>query len=510
MSNNWRNPYTSSITDPTLRRIFASLEAFLASPYFNEGVSLGPGPGSGAGHDATTGAVTPVVTTNINTSNIDLTANDGAAPGQVAGVSLTGGIRSLFVRFTARTETDMVNGQGTYQVQVATDNLFASIVHDGLASSNLVSVDGLTTGTTYYVRVRAIDAYGGTGVWSATASVTIPTINTADITANAITTNLLAANSVTAAKLAAVTMEVGKYLQSTNYNGTDVETGNATAGFRIQANGNCEFWNGIFRGSVTGATITGGIVRTAASGERMEMNANFGMEFRFYSGLVDSTYGYIFHETVGNPGNVQTLTLTPAVKTAHAAIRPELRLYYDPDLFAPNRSEMNLKAEKLTIDDYTGDERNIKVNGRCVLNTPYIEQNRGFTSPISCATGATVTVPADTNVIADVGGWIQYNTGDDTLQPLRSGLYKITAMVTWAANSAGRRSVILEEIVTAVGRTVALTAPAPSGSTTNYAEAVFNFTAGSFHRVRIRASQNSGFPVDVHCESFAATLIRAT
>jgi len=44
-----------------------------------------------------------------------------------------------------------------------------------------------------------------------------------------------------------------------------------SSGWMIGANNNCEFNTGTFRSSVTGATITGGIFRTAVSGNRIEI-----------------------------------------------------------------------------------------------------------------------------------------------------------------------------------------------------------------------------------------------
>lgn len=70
-----------------------------------------------------------------------------------------------------------------------------------------------------------------------------------NIVAGEVSADKLAANSVTAAKLAAITMEVGKYIESDNYDGTDVETGDATQGWRLEPD-TAEFNNVKVRGDI--------------------------------------------------------------------------------------------------------------------------------------------------------------------------------------------------------------------------------------------------------------------
>lgn len=90
-----------------------------------------------------------------------------AAPAQVTGVFASPGIGSLVVRWAAIMEADVKWNRGYYQVQTDTANTFAT--------TNLKSVDApgtsctvpdLIPGTTYYVRVRALDYIGTFGAWS--------------------------------------------------------------------------------------------------------------------------------------------------------------------------------------------------------------------------------------------------------------------------------------------------------------------------------------------------------
>lgn len=68
------------------------------------------------------------------------------------------------------------------------------------------------------------------------------------------------------------------YMRSFNYSA-------GSAGWIIQADGNMEFNNGTFRGAVTGATITGGIIQTAASGARTVLSSAAYNKILFYPGL---------------------------------------------------------------------------------------------------------------------------------------------------------------------------------------------------------------------------------
>jgi hypothetical protein len=70
------------------------------------------------------------------------------------------------------------------------------------------------------------------------------------IQAGAVRTQELAADAVTADKLAAISLQVGKFIRSANYVA-------GSQGWAIDANGTVEFAQGIFRGTVQAATVTG-------------------------------------------------------------------------------------------------------------------------------------------------------------------------------------------------------------------------------------------------------------
>jgi microcystin-dependent protein len=179
---------------------------------------------------------------------------DATAPAAVAGLTLTVGLRTIFIRFTANTEADLDH----YRIQVDdTSSAFGSLVHDGLADANLVAVSDLLPDTQYWVRVAAVDRSGNQGTWSSTATDTTDLTGTSD----------LAADSVTAAKLAAIELEVGKHIRSTTFT-----TG--SAGWNIEADGSAEFNDVTVRGTVE----TSNLQANTISSDNTVLNVNGGNE----------------------------------------------------------------------------------------------------------------------------------------------------------------------------------------------------------------------------------------
>lgn len=188
---------------------------------------------------------------------------DSTIPGQVLNVVASAGLRTVVVAWTEAPETDVKNGNGSYEVQLATNSGFTTGLRTMMKSGTVTSFGDLTPATTYYVRVRAVDSSGNpSSSWSTTAgtpgpptpaTTTTATADAADIStgavtadkifAAAVTTAKLDADSVTAAKLATIALEVGKYIQSTTYTA-------GSAGWRINASGNAEFNNVTVRGTV--------------------------------------------------------------------------------------------------------------------------------------------------------------------------------------------------------------------------------------------------------------------
>lgn len=99
-------------------------------------------------------------------ADVTATAPTNVAPGNVSGLTGTAGKDSITYSWTPLADTDIAN----YEVTVSTSSTFATgntTFKTGTASS--LTVGGLTAGTTYYARVRAIDTGGLTSAgWSAT------------------------------------------------------------------------------------------------------------------------------------------------------------------------------------------------------------------------------------------------------------------------------------------------------------------------------------------------------
>lgn len=67
-----------------------------------------------------------------------------------------------------------LSGATSYQTTVALDNAFTQGVVNGTSTGTSYLVTGLTAGTTYYYRVRAVAADGTTGAWTSALSYTTP------------------------------------------------------------------------------------------------------------------------------------------------------------------------------------------------------------------------------------------------------------------------------------------------------------------------------------------------
>ncbi len=117
-------------------------------------------------------------------------------------------------------ENDVDLARGQYQVQISTSSSFATIVEDTVITGTVATFNGLTTGTLYYVRVRATDSSGNSGPWSSIASTTPSTLNAeTSITSGTIVGNLIAANTIVGDKIQANTVDVDRFKTNTGIAG---------------------------------------------------------------------------------------------------------------------------------------------------------------------------------------------------------------------------------------------------------------------------------------------------
>ncbi|URQ04658.1 minor tail protein [Streptomyces phage Emma1919] len=145
--------------------------------------------------------------TNAGTYPIK-TAKDTSAPAAVSGVTVGAGITTMTVAWTENTENDVKNGIGTYEIQLDTANTFnTGNLVTKQNSGTIVSFANLTSNTTYYTRVRAIDATGNAGAWSSIVSGTPRYVANADIQAGTINGDKITAASLNGDRVVANSLD---------------------------------------------------------------------------------------------------------------------------------------------------------------------------------------------------------------------------------------------------------------------------------------------------------------
>jgi len=141
---------------------------------------------------------------------------DTTVPAAPTGLSVVPGFNNIIAYWNRNSENDVDLGRGTYQFQLATSSAFTSVLQDRTITGTVASFTGLTTGTTYYVRVRAIDASGNAGTWSAVGSATPGKISgQASIENGTIVGDLIAATTIVGDKLIANTIDADRLKTNT-------------------------------------------------------------------------------------------------------------------------------------------------------------------------------------------------------------------------------------------------------------------------------------------------------
>ena len=250
---------------------------------------------------------------------------DTTIPGLATNLVVTAGFRTILATWTEAPEEDIEQ----YEAQIAQSSDFLTSPRSVFVGGGITSFTDLATDTTYWVRVRAVDYTGNAGPWTAGASATTGEVQTGDIA-------LLAVDSARIADAAIGTAKIGD-LQVTNAKISDLAVEKILAGtitskdFILGAGGQFKtatlapgillnsqglslydnsgsrvvyldsvsgvatFTGTVDGSNIIGSTITGGLIRTAASGARVEIVDSFGEYIRFFSGYVNET----------SPGNVR-------------------------------------------------------------------------------------------------------------------------------------------------------------------------------------------------------------
>ena len=149
-----------------------------------------------------------------------LIPGDTSAPTAPINLTALSGLDNIIAYWDRNSESDVDFARGQYEVQVSTSSSFASIVQDCVISGTIATFNGLTTGTLYYVRVRAIDSSGNAGAWSTAASTTPSKLNAeTSITSGTIVGNLIAANTIVGDKIQANTVDADRFKTNTGIAG---------------------------------------------------------------------------------------------------------------------------------------------------------------------------------------------------------------------------------------------------------------------------------------------------
>lgn len=189
----WTDPLPNDFSIQGLRARFKSLEDWLKAPEFGSGVALGDG--SPPTYDETTGTTIPAPASIVDSATF---------------TALDGDLAQL------QSEIDAI--LPITEVDISDDAITAPKIAANAVIAGKIAADAVTAN-----------------------EIAANTITANEIAADAVTANELAADSVTANKMASIAMEIGKYLQSAGYDGTDVATGDATTGWRVEADGKAEF-----------------------------------------------------------------------------------------------------------------------------------------------------------------------------------------------------------------------------------------------------------------------------
>lgn len=130
--------------------------------------------------------------------------------------------------------------------------------------------------TPHYVRLTGVNTSGIAGAASAETAATPIKVDGPDLEAGSVTATTIEAGAVTAEKLEAVLQLVTRLVAGDpagarvelNENGLRVYNASGQMMIRFDAADG----SGVFTGTITGSTITGGLMQTAASGQRITLN----------------------------------------------------------------------------------------------------------------------------------------------------------------------------------------------------------------------------------------------
>lgn len=181
---------------------------------------------------------------------------------------------------------------------IVTAAMTANTINGDRISTNTLNADRIVANSITAAKIAALTITG--------AQIAATTIDAGKLVANTITAGQIAALTITAAQIAANTITASQIAANT-ITAAQIAAGTITA---TQLAAGAVIAGKIAAGAIDAMTITGAILRTAATGSRMQIENDVSAGvIKFYSGAAGETAGYINPNTYGAPANIGSLTL---------------------------------------------------------------------------------------------------------------------------------------------------------------------------------------------------------
>lgn len=270
---------------------------------------------------ATADGILPIGTTDISNSAITtpkiaanaITATEIATDAVVAGKIQAGAITTAKLAAGAVTTTELGAGAVT-AIKIAADTITAAQIAASAITASELAANAVTAGKIAAGTIVAADIAADT---ITATQIAASAITSSELAAGAVVAGKIAAGTIVAADIAASTITAAKIAAGT-ITATEISAGAITAA-KLDA------------AAITGKTITGGLFRTAASGQRIEIDSATATNLmNFYSGAASETApGFIKSDVVsggaytkigspelsGGPGGVASLNLQKIAST---------------------------------------------------------------------------------------------------------------------------------------------------------------------------------------------------
>lgn len=229
---------------------------------------------------------------------------DTTIPSAPTGVTIARGATSVIVKFTGSSSADVAGGKGIYVIEIDTSLAFNTGNKRTVNTTGTIfAFSDITSETTWYARVAAIDSSGNQSAWATstgyTAGAIVDNMIVAGLDAAKITFGTMSGDRITANTLDVATIKTSTLTSADiTVNGGSIKIGNPpTTGVLINSQGirlynagalkvimDAATGSATFRGNIdsssissttiTGGTITGAVFQTNTSGARLVIDQN--------------------------------------------------------------------------------------------------------------------------------------------------------------------------------------------------------------------------------------------